>query len=92
MVALTIRDGLQIHWQELRAIEVGVGEVAEEFDGEDPLKPEVRALLDGCLASCSGLRDQMADFVEIELPEPTEDDVEQVRQLLDRLVEAERRT
>ena len=90
-LALSIRDGLQIHWQELRAIEIGVGEVAEEFDGEDPLKPDVRALLDGCMARCSGLRDQMADFVEIELPEPAEDDVEQIRQLLDRLVEAERR-
>jgi len=86
-LALAIRDGLQIHWQELRAIEVGVGEVAEEFGGEDPLKPEVRALLDGCLASCTGLRGQMADFVEIELPEPAEDDVEQVRAFIEKMSE-----
>lgn len=30
-------------------------------------------------------------YVEIELPEPTDDDIAQVRLLLDKLVEAERR-
>ncbi|MBI5285334.1 MAG: hypothetical protein HY874_09595 [Chloroflexi bacterium] len=86
-LALGIRDGLQIHWRELRASEIGVQEVAEEFGGEDPLKPDTRALLDGCLASCGELRDQMADYVEIELTEPAEDDVAQVRMLIERVVE-----
>jgi len=84
-LARAIRDGLQIHWRELRAIEIGIGEVAEEFDGEDPLKPDTRALLDGCLASCRELRDQMADYVEIDLPEPAEDDIAQVRALIEKV-------
>jgi len=29
----------------------------------------------------------MADFVEIELPEPTEDDVEQVRAFIEKMAE-----
>ena len=37
--------------------------------------------------SCSELRDQMADYVEIELPEPAEDDVAQVRLLIEQVVE-----
>ena len=86
-LAGAIRDGLQIHWRELRAIEIGVQEVAEEFDGEDPLRADTRALLDDCLRSCRELRDQMADYVEIELPEPANDDVAQVRMLIEKVVE-----
>jgi hypothetical protein len=82
-----IKQSVQQHWSELRAIEIGVQEVAEEFDGEDPLQPDVRALLDGCLASCRELRDEMADYVEIELPEPAEEDIEQVRALIAQVVE-----
>jgi hypothetical protein len=71
----------------VRAIEVGVQEVAEEFDGEDPMQPDVRAILDGCLGSCRDLRDEMAAFAAIELPEPSEDDVAQVRLLIEQVVE-----
>jgi hypothetical protein len=86
-LARGIRDGLLQHWSELRAVEIGVQEVAEEFGGEDPLQTDVRDLLDGCVASCKELRDRMADYVEVELPEPTEDDVAQVRRLIEKVVE-----
>jgi hypothetical protein len=66
-----IKQGLEQHWCELRSIEIALAEVAGEFDGEDPLQPDVRALLDDCLATCTTLRDQVADYVAIELPGPS---------------------
>jgi hypothetical protein len=87
-LVLSISDLLRQHWCEARATEIGVSEIAEEFDGEDPLKPDTRALLDGCVSSCRKLRDDMADSAEIELPEPGEDDVAQVRLLIDQVAEA----
>jgi hypothetical protein len=86
-LVLGITQGVQQHWYELRSIEIGVAEVAEEFGGEDPLRADTRALLDDCLRSCRELRDEMADYAEIELPEPTEDGVAQVRTLIETVVE-----
>lgn len=82
-----IKQGLQQHWFELRAIEICVQEVAEEFGGEDPMQPDVRELINDCLRSCTRLRDDVSAYVEIELPEPADDDIAQVRGLLDKLVE-----
>jgi hypothetical protein len=82
-----INQGLQQHWRELRAIEIGVQEVAEEFGGEDPLQSDVREILEGCLRSCATLRDDMAAYVEIELAEPIEDDVTLVRKLIEKVAE-----
>jgi hypothetical protein len=87
-LVISMCDLVRQHWCDARSLEVGVAEIAEEFDGEDPLRPDTRALLDGCLDSCRKLRDQMADYVEIELPEPTEDDVAQVRRLIEKVAEA----
>jgi hypothetical protein len=86
-VLFGIKQGLEQHWCELRSIEIVLAEVAEEFDGEDPLQPDVRALLDGCLASCTTLRDQVADYVAVELPEPAEKDIALVRRLIETVVE-----
>jgi hypothetical protein len=83
-----INQGVQQHWCELRAIEIGIQEVAEEFGGEDPLRPDVRELIDECLRSCTTLRDEVAAYVEIELPEPREDDVAQVRRLIEKVAES----
>ena len=90
-LARGIRDGLLQHWSELRAVEIGVQEVAEEFGGEEPLQPDVRELLDGCLANCKELRDRMADYVEIELPESADEDLALVRKLIEKLVEGDAR-
>ena len=70
---VSIARSVQEHWCELRAIEVGVQEVADEFGGEDPLQPEVRALIDECRRSCTELRDDVAKYTDIELQEPSED-------------------
>ncbi len=50
------------HWRELRAAEIVVAEVAEEFDGEDPLDPEVRLMLDGCHAELLDVREQIERY------------------------------
>jgi hypothetical protein len=86
-VLFGIKQGLEQHWCELRSIEIALAEVAEEFGGEDPLQPDVRALIDGCLATCTTLRDQVADYVEIELAEPAEEDISPVRALIETVVE-----
>ena len=68
-------------WQELRAAEVLLEEVAQEFDGEDPLLPPVREVLDKTRQDLAGLH-PLLDFVDVEakLPEPDEERVEQLRQ------------
>jgi hypothetical protein len=87
-LVISICDLVRQHWCDARSLEVGVAEIAEEFDGEDPLRPDTRALLDGCLANCRKLRDDMADYAEFELPEPSEVDVAQVHRLIEKVAEA----
>jgi hypothetical protein len=84
----TIREGLPQRWGELRAIEIVVGEIAEEF-GEDPLRPDARALLEGAKETCLQLQKDIRPFVApFELAEPTSEQLGLTR----RLVEAACRT
>jgi hypothetical protein len=82
-----IKQNVQQHWCELRAIEIGVHEVADEFGGEDPLQPDTREMIDDCRRSCEKLRDDVTAYVAIELPEPTEGDVALVRVLIEKVAE-----
>lgn len=82
-----IRQDVRQHWWELRAIELGVQEVADEFGGEDPLKADTREMINDGLRSCTTLRDDVRPYVEIELAEPNDDDVAQVRLLIEKLVD-----
>jgi hypothetical protein len=83
-VLFGIKQGLQQHWCELRAIEIGVQEVAEEFGGEDPLRADTREMIDDCLRSCTALRDDLKPYVEIDLPEPGDDDVALLRKFIEK--------
>lgn len=47
-----------------------------------------RAFLHASLRSCTKLRGDVSAYVEIEQPEPTEEDVAQVRQLIGKVAEA----
>jgi hypothetical protein len=82
MVALreSLREGVPWCWQELRAAEAVLEEVAEAFDGEDPLLPPVREVLDNTRQELVQLH-PLLDFVdvEVELPEPGEERVEFLR-------------
>jgi hypothetical protein len=83
MAALAESLGEEIPWcwQELRAAETVLEEVAEAFDGEDPLLPQVREVLDKTRRNLVELHPLLSFVdVEVELPEPDEERVEFLRQ------------
>ena len=69
------------HWVELRAIEVGVDEAAQEFDGDNPLQPETRAAAQRPAHVLQEIRDSMKDYVALEFAEPPQE--AQVRLLVE---------
>jgi hypothetical protein len=75
-------EGVPWCWQELRSAETVLEEVAQEF-GEDPLIPAVRNVLDKAhqeLAEMPQFLDAL--HVGVELPEPDEEQVAQLRERL----------
>jgi hypothetical protein len=79
-LAESLREGIPWCWQELRAAETVLEEVAEAFNGEDPLLPQVREVLDKTRRDLVELH-PLLDFVdvEVELPELDEERVEFLR-------------
>jgi len=72
-------------WQQLRAIEVVVAEVAQEFDSEDPLGPRARDRIDDAKARVGKLAEELRPYVgALALPEPDDTDLADARELLDR--------
>jgi len=70
------------HWKELRATEIVLEEIREDFGGEDGARPELRQSLGGCKLKVQELREGMEPLgLPIELGEPDEELVEQVRGL-----------
>ena len=57
-------------------------EVAEEFDGEDPLRPKLREMLEATSGSIKELAADPPTVECFELPEPSEEDVESLRRLV----------
>jgi hypothetical protein len=79
----SLRDGTEECWRTLRAIEVAVGEIEVEFDGEDPLIPDVRGILDDIRKGLEDLHKQVQAYVgKFALPEPDEDAVAVVRKVV----------
>jgi hypothetical protein len=78
-----LREGVPWCWREVRAVEMVLDEVAAEFDGEDPLLPPVREVLDKTRQDLRELH-VLLDFVdaEAELPEPDEERVAELRERL----------
>jgi hypothetical protein len=82
----TLRDGVQARWRELRATEVVVEEVAQEFD-EDPCVPVLRHEIDHCRSNLEELhRDLQSYLPPFELEEPGEEALALVRELVEREV------
>jgi len=79
---------LPCHWQHLRAVEMVLDEVAEEFGGEDVLKPvqrqEIAAAKEKALAVHVTLQEWTGAF---ELPEPDPEALEETRRLIKRAAE-----
>jgi hypothetical protein len=60
-----------------------LAQAAEEFDGEDPLLPELRGVLDGVQKELEDLHEQAKREIEpLELPEPDEEVLARVRSLV----------
>ncbi len=89
-LAESLREGIPWCWQELRAVEMVLDEVAEEFDGEDPLLPPVREVLGKTRQDLTELHSSLQYVdAEVDLPEPHEERVAWLRQRLLRVVAGE---
>jgi len=74
-----IRLELVSLWEELRAIDIVVAEVAEEFDGEDPLRPIMRGIVETTRKKLTDLHEVLSSPDSIELKEPGEEALDLVR-------------
>ncbi len=80
----SLKDGVETYWREMRAAQQVLAQAAEEFDGEDPLLPELRGVLDWVQRELEDLHEQAKRDIEpLELPEPDEEVLARVRSLLD---------
>jgi hypothetical protein len=76
---------LCVRWQELRAVEIVLDEIAETFDGEDAMPPDARAWLISCRATALAYQPRLG---KKRLPEPTEDFLQRAQALVDQGFEA----
>ena len=77
----SLREGVPWCWHEVRAVEMVLEEVAQEFDGEDPLVPAVRRILDKTRQDLVDLQPLLGFLdVEVDLPEPDEERVTFLRE------------
>jgi hypothetical protein len=80
-----IKKGLLAYWSELRALEVALDGIADEFGGEDVLKPITRADLDKTREKALGIHAFFQDLDEsFELSDALEEDVLSTRALIDK--------
>jgi hypothetical protein len=78
-----LRDGLVGVWASLHAADLVIAEVAPDFDGEDPTRPELRHILDCSLERLKDFREQTELYVgPLELPEPEEELLGKLRRLV----------
>jgi hypothetical protein len=71
---------LCMRWSELRAVEIVLDEIAEQFDGGDALHPDARGWLTGARATARELAQRLG---RKRLPEPGEAYIERTRALID---------
>jgi len=83
-LALEVRESavaeLVTRWKELQALERVWEALRAEFDGEDPVVPEVRALADAAAAT---LRELAVRYRIKRLPEPEQEDIDRTWALVD---------
>lgn len=87
LLAVIVRDNLASHWTQLQAVSTVIEEYREEFNGEDPLRTEIRAYLDDALKRIVAVKDQLLDYIgEWDLPDDHSRSLEITRQLVDRVL------
>ena len=77
-----LRDGVVSYWLELRAVEIVVKEIREEFEGEDPLRPVIRDVVEQTRKDLTTLHSFFALREPLELPEPDAETLDQVREFM----------
>ena len=66
-------------WEDVRAIDTVVESVAVEFEGEDPLRPIMRGVLETTRQKLMALHEYMSIEEPLELPQPGEEVMELVQ-------------
>jgi hypothetical protein len=82
-----IREGVAHLWDEVNAIDVVLGEVAQQFDGEDPLRPVMRGVLEQARRDLSLLHEFFSGKEAVAVTQPSEEALELVRIYFDKGVE-----
>jgi hypothetical protein len=78
-----LRTGVSQLWEDVRAIDTVVESVAVEFDGEDPLRPIMREVLENTRKKLTALHEYLSIEEPLELPEPGEEVMEIVQTYFD---------
>ena len=80
----SIRESIRSHWLEVGAIQEVIQEISEEFDGEDPARPELRRLLEDIVLRLRELYEKSKKPAEEHrLPKPRGDQKSPMRELVD---------
>jgi hypothetical protein len=79
----TLRLWLVSLWQEVRSIDAILDEVALEFDGEDPLRPIMRKVLEKARRDLTLLHGAFNKDEPLELPEPDDEAMTLARKYFD---------
>ena len=73
-VADSVRGGIELRWQEQRAIEIVFAELSTEYDGEETLHPDLRRAVNECKAKLAEMRESVLPWCgPFKLPEPDEE-------------------
>src|SRR6266540_739678 len=74
-----IREGVAHLWDEVNAIDVVLGEVARDFEGEDPLRPVMRGVLEQARRDLKLLHEFFSGKAAVAVTQPSEQALELVR-------------
>jgi hypothetical protein len=74
-------------WREMRALEIVWAEVGDEFDGVDPVHPDLRSRLSETREALGALMEQLAGPKKRKRPEPDGQLVGEVRKMIDQAFE-----
>lgn len=78
-----VRSTLTGFWCELQSALTVVEQIAEEFEGDDPLCPEVRSSLDALMQKVQQLHlEAKGELGDFELPDPDDETISAVRQIV----------
>ena len=80
----SIRESIRSHWLEVAAIQEVIQEISEEFDGEDPARPELRRLLEDIVLRLREMYERSKKPAEKHrLPRPRDDTKSLMREVVD---------